>query len=299
MRNMSLIEKICRVEVIFMFFSETSLKQCRVIMYSVLLCCTLFLILQGPFLFIQSAHAEDKKPKVTFGVEKIEGELARKEELPKTFFDYYWHAGFMMHFILLDSIVGLAIFLEKLLVLRRGKIIPTVFVQTIKQNLKMKGNNWTYKDVYQFINSSPEKDSCFARVLKAGLRLHKEGVPGMKAAIENANLLEGRAFDKRVSMLGLLANIAPLLGFLGTVTGMIKAFEAMARMASTSPAIVGGGISEALITTAFGLFVGIPLLVCYYNIKGIVEGILGDIDENAVEIIELVACKGEDGFDEI
>jgi len=259
----------------------------------------LFFILQGPFLLKRSAHAENKKAKVTFGVEKIEGELARKDKLPKTFFDYYWHAGFMMHFILLDSIVGLAIFLERLLVLRRNKIIPTVFVQTIKQNLRMKGNNWTYKDVYQFINSSPEKDSCFSKVLKSSLRLHKEGVPGMKAAVENANLLEGREFDKRVSLLGLLANIAPLLGFLGTVTGMIKAFEAMSRMASTSPAIVGGGISEALITTAFGLFVGIPLLVCYYNIKGRVEYILGDIEENAVEIIELVACKGEDGFDEI
>jgi len=284
-----------------MFFAIYNLKRVKPVFYSFLLIFTLFLALEIPFLSqkYSLAVAAESKVDTTFGVEKIEGDLARKDKLPRTFFDYYWHAGFMMHFILLDSIVGLAIFLERLLVLRKNKIVPTVFVQTIRQNLKMKGNNWTYRDVYQFVNSSPEKNTCFAKVLKSGLRLHKEGVPGMKAAIESATLLEGREFDKRVSLLGLMANLAPLLGFLGTVTGMIKAFESMSRMASTSPAIVGGGISEALITTAFGLFVGIPLLVCYYNVKGVVENIMGEIDEKAVEIVELVACKGEEGFDEI
>ncbi len=285
-----------------MAFAKVALR--KIFFSSLVLVSALLLIYKLPASLglqggVSLVYGEESSSKTSFGVEKIGGDLARDKDLPETFFDYYWRGGFMMHFILLDSILGLAIFLEKLMVLRRKNIISTVLPQTIKQNLKMEGNNWSYKEVYNFINSSPEKNTSFAKVLKAGLRLHKEGTPGMKTAIENACLLEGRAFDKRVSLLGLFANISPLLGFLGTVTGMIKAFESMYRLATTSPEIVGGGISEALITTAFGLFVGIPLLVCYYTIKGRVENILGEIDEKAVEIVELVACRGEDELGEI
>jgi hypothetical protein len=132
--------------------------------------------------------------------------------------------------------------------------------------------------VDQMLDYCEGKNIPLARVLKAGLLVYNEGILSIKSAITNANLHEGAIMEKGVGALGVLANVAPLLGLLGTVTGMIKAFEMISIGGTGRPEIVAMGIAEALTTTAGGLFVGIPLLLLFHWLQGKIDrpsGILG------------------------
>ncbi len=214
----------------------------------------------------------------------------------RTLVGYYFKGGILMHVILLTSIIGFAIFLERFFVLKRKKIIPPAFIEKIMEVASRADANSTshFVGIINICKTSKHKDSPIARVLLAGMKRHHEGFREMKLAIEDANVIEGIYMEKNMNFLGLLSNLAPLLGFLGTVTGMIGAFEAIARLASTRPEVVGGGISEALTTTAFGLFIGIPLLVCYHTLQAKVETLRTEIEELAVEVVELSAFGGEE-----
>ena len=203
----------------------------------------------------------------------------------------YKKGGPVMHGITLDSIVGLMVVLERYNALKRKKIFPNKFVSQVNDKLKDEDNRLTYEELAQICKDHNETGGSIGRVLLSGTRLHHEGFSNMRSAVENATVKEAANFESNMSFLGLLANLAPLLGFLGTVTGMIGAFEAMAKMASTRPEVVGGGISEALITTAYGLFVGIPLVVLYYGIKTKVDSLTIELEETAVEILEQIEFK--------
>ncbi|MFQ5646831.1 MAG: MotA/TolQ/ExbB proton channel family protein [bacterium] len=130
------------------------------------------------------------------------------------------------------------------------------------------------------------KDIPVAKVLKAGLLEFDEGIMGMKSAITSANMHESAVMEKGLSLLGMLGNIAPLLGLLGTVTGMISAFEMISIGGSGRPEIVASGISMALVTTAGGLFVGIPLVLAYHFIQNKIENLLVDLQEFSVDVSE-------------
>lgn len=215
--------------------------------------------------------------------------------------EYYRRGGLVMHFILLNSIWGIAIFIERLYVLRRKNIIPNSFVQNVMGKI-MENNNSSdksaktvennFKDILRMCKNGEGSNSPFSRVLLAGAKVHHEGFAAIKGALESATGVEAAYMEKNMGMLALLSNLAPLLGFLGTVTGMIAAFESIARMASTRPEVVGGGIAEALLTTAYGLFVGIPLLLCHYTLQGKEDTLCLEIEELAVEILEMAAYGG-------
>src|SRR3990172_7685320 len=105
------------------------------------------------------------------------------------------------------------------------------------------------------------------------------GILEIERAIEGAGNHEATLLTASLRGLGVIANLAPLLGLLGTVTGMIKAFGAIAEKGTGNPSIVASGIAEALITTAAGLIVGIPALTVYYYLKGKVDRLVFDMEE--------------------
>jgi biopolymer transport protein ExbB len=145
--------------------------------------------------------------------------------------------------IVLCSIIVVALVLERSLALRRERVIPSRFLEQVRRSV--------YRgDLKAVLESCDEYPVAMARVLRAGLTRHQSDPAEMEKALENAGQIEASALNNRVRGLGAVANLAPMLGFLGTVTGMIKAFNAIAAAGTSNPALVASGISERIRTVS-------------------------------------------------
>ena len=202
-----------------------------------------------------------------------------------------------MYFILACSVGGLYIFLERSYALQKKRMLPPKFLEKILAKVPEGSMDLIEerKLVKNLIDICVKEDIPLARSLRSGLLVHTEGIAGAKSAIVANNDREAALLTKGVPTLSLFSNVAPLLGLLGTVTGMIKAFDMLASAGAGKPEVVAAGISEALTTTAGGLFVGIPLLLLTNIAQGKIDNILLDIEEFAMEIIErLIFREGEE-----
>jgi biopolymer transport protein ExbB len=134
-----------------------------------------------------------------------------------------------------------------------------------------------------------EENSPVANVVRKGLKKYKLGHERVKEQIENAGSQEVSKLEKGLPILASVSGIAPLLGFLGTVTGMISAFMRIEDLqGSANPSDLAGGIWEALITTAFGLIVGIPALALYNYFVSAVKKLVGEIEMVANDVVDVV-----------
>jgi len=198
--------------------------------------------------------------------------------------------GLSMYMIILCSILGTYFIFERLLSLRKKNIIPEEFVETVLSKLS-KGS--VSKNLHEeLLKICEASNTPVSRTLRAGLLVVDEGPVGIRTTIDGVAALEASRMEHNLHLLGLMANLAPLLGFLGTVTGMIGAFDAIVHAKNIGAAVVAAGISQALITTAAGLFVGIPLLAMYYFIQGKVEELVIEISSIADEASEHFAHLG-------
>jgi biopolymer transport protein ExbB len=132
-------------------------------------------------------------------------------------------------------------------------------------------------------------------ILKAGIMKHDRPRLEIKEAIEDASLYEVPRLEKNVAVLATIAHIAPLLGLLGTVTGMIRCFQTIQEKSSSyhpvSPGDLAGGIWEALITTVAGLTVGIPALVAYNYFVNRVNNFILDMEKSATDLVNILSQK--------
>ncbi|MEW6088842.1 MAG: MotA/TolQ/ExbB proton channel family protein [bacterium] len=208
-----------------------------------------------------------------------EESAAAEEDAPGWLIDIMDKGGPVMYPIFLCSILGLAIIFERAIKLRSKRIFPQDFIIQIKTFLKK-------KDIPRVIALCESRKIPLARIIRMGLLKYKDGLEAMEGAIESAGSLEIAILGERMRMLSALANLAPLLGFLGTVTGMIKSFNIIAATGSGRPDLIAGGISESLITTAAGLFVGIPLTMGYFYFQGRVESIIIELEELCIGLLE-------------
>ncbi len=189
--------------------------------------------------------------------------------------------GIFMYPIIICSIVALAVFLERLWVLRRKQIIPEEFIRNVREMLeKQKISEATFLCQNDL--------SSIARIFLAGLKSTQRGMWLVKEAIEERGSREAAILEKNVAILTTIANLTPLLGLLGTVSGMIKTFNAIAVHGVGNPAPLAGGIAEALITTATGLCVAIPTLVCYRFLKDKATALIFEMEENSIRLVELI-----------
>ena len=194
--------------------------------------------------------------------------------------------GLFMYPILLCSVVALAVFIERMWVLRRKQIIPEEFIISVRDLLKR-------QKISEALFLCQNDMSSIARIFLAGLNSSQRGMWLVKEAIEERGNREAATLEKHVDILSTIANLTPLLGLLGTVSGMIKTFNAISVQGIGNPAPLAGGIAEALITTATGLCVAIPTLVCYRILKDKASALISEMEENSIKLIDLMeSCSG-------
>jgi biopolymer transport protein ExbB len=180
--------------------------------------------------------------------------------------------GYIMWPILLCSIIGLTITIDRYIVLRKSKTNIPAFMVRIRGLLKR-------KDISSAISYCMEEKSPVANIIRKGLKKYKLGHERVKEAIENAGSQEISKLEKGLPFLATIAGIAPLLGFLGTVTGMISAFMTIQNLAgAANPSDLAGGIWEALLTTAF---------------VSKVKKLVGDIETVANDVIDVIQDTNE------
>jgi biopolymer transport protein ExbB len=203
------------------------------------------------------------------------------------FATFYANGGVWMHPISLCAILGLAVLVERFIFLFfRFNINGPQFFNQI-QKLVMANN---IDRAIKLCNAADK--AALARVLKAGLTRANKSESDISAAIEEAILEVGPAINKRVSMLPAIANIATLLGLIGTVFGMLDAFAAVADApADQRSTALARGIGIAMNTTGFGLEVAIPLLAAHVFIAGLAKKISEEIDLYSVKLENLLAAR--------
>ena len=172
-------------------------------------------------------------------------------------FDYFRQGGMWMYPLLFLSLLALTVIIERFIVFAKAKVNVNEFLTKIRKALLVNRN------VKEAIKVCEEYRGPVASVVKAGLLRYGHSKEDIEKTIENAALYELDRLERRMGVLASTANVAPMLGFLGTVTGMIKSFATLAEQGLTNPAAVAVGISEALITTATGLIIAIPAQLAY------------------------------------
>lgn len=187
--------------------------------------------------------------------------------------------GFMMYPIIFCSVLMVGIAIERMYSLRRKHIIDPDFLKKIREH-------WNWRDIQLGLQLCHGYDTSLARILKAGLLRFGGKVDEIERAIEGAGQHEAALLTSNLRVLGAVANITPMLGLLGTVFGMIKAFNVISQSGTGDPGLVATGISEALITTAAGMVVGIPALALYHYFRGRIDRFVFEMEEVSFQLVE-------------
>ncbi len=199
--------------------------------------------------------------------------------------EFIFKGGIMMLPIIICSILAIGAFIERFMALRKINTNSRTFILQIK--------NLIYrKKVEEAVLLCKETPGPVAAITLASLLKRDKPREEMKEAIESAGKTAIYKLEKNLGILGNVAAIAPMFGFLGTVTGMIKAFmQIQMRGGAVDASVLAGGIWEALITTAAGLIVGIPALLGHNYIAGKVEQHVFEMQENSVDLLDVMLDK--------
>jgi biopolymer transport protein ExbB len=183
--------------------------------------------------------------------------------------------------LLVLSIIGMFIFLERWFNIKRAGKIDQNFIGNIRASVAA-GNIEGAKAL------CANTDTPVARMVEKGLQRIGKPLRDIDAAIENVGNLEIFKLEKNLSTLASIAGAAPMIGFFGTVTGMIIAFRKMATEQNVTPDVLAGGIYQALITTACGLFIGILAFVGYNLLVASVEKVIFKMERTTIEFMDLL-----------
>jgi len=194
--------------------------------------------------------------------------------------------GAFMVPIILCSIIAAGILFERLWTLQRKRVLPQ---ELIKRVTDLTDKNQVTPKVIEAL----EKNSPLGRVLAAALANRDRGREIMMERVEDTGRHVIHELERFLNSLGTIASISPLLGLLGTVTGIIRAFNAVMLGGMGDPRLLAGGISEALITTAGGLAVAIPSFIAYRYLRGKVEGIVVDMEKIAVKFADSLGATAQ------
>ncbi len=199
----------------------------------------------------------------------------------------FHEGGGFMYPILACLVLGLAFSIERLYSLTRARINTKQFIIKVKKALDEGG-------VPAAIKVCENSPGAIASVFHAGLLRADEGLEAAEKAIIAYGGIEMGFLEKGLIWISTFITIAPMLGFTGTVQGMIEAFDAIKEAAQISPSIVAGGISVALLTTLFGLVVAIILQVFYNYFVSRIDRLVSDMEESSIQLIDaLYEMKGK------
>ncbi|MFZ5482800.1 MAG: MotA/TolQ/ExbB proton channel family protein [Pseudomonadota bacterium] len=189
-------------------------------------------------------------------------------------------AGWPIWPLIIASIVALAIIFERAYTLRRQQIIPPTLLEHTLEMMRREGASGNF--LRALAEGSP-----LGRVLAAGLRNHTSSREVMRESIEETGRAVAHDLGRYLTTLGTIASVAPLLGLLGTVVGMVEIFGSQTPTGG-NPAALAHGISVALYNTAFGLIVAIPSMIFYRFFRGKVDALLVEMEQQALTLVELL-----------
>ena len=196
--------------------------------------------------------------------------------------DIFLKGGWAMIPILLLSFLAVALFVERFLALRRAKGDPDQLTATVAQYVRS-------GDLSGAVGYCRAQDNPASRIIQRGLERIGRPIGEIKEAVQTAGRREVYELEKRTDLIASAAAIAPMLGFLGTVTGMIEAFQQIQSLqGAVNPSALAEGIWEALITTAFGLGVGIVALFAYNFLINRIGRTVNDLERASTDFIDLL-----------
>jgi len=202
--------------------------------------------------------------------------------------DMIQKGGPMMYLIMLSSVIALGVVIERIYHLARARIDANKFMDELMKILKR-------NKIIEAIEMCNATQGPIAHIVKAGILKHDRSKPEIREAVEEAAQLEIPRLERHLPILATIAHIAPLLGLLGTVTGMIKAFQVIQEKAITmtpvNPGDLSGGIWESLLATLAGLTVAIPTYVAYNYLVSQVEGLVYDMERSATDLVNLLSSR--------
>ena len=205
--------------------------------------------------------------------------------------EFMQKGGWIMWPILLCSVIAFAIVIERWIRLRQEQIDTKAFMEQISKSLKR-------NKIMEALDLCDRTGGPIANILKAGILKHDRPRNEVREAIEDASIHEVPRLERNLPVLATLAHIAPLLGLLGTVTGLVKAFQVIESKATVlnpiNPGDLAGGIWEALLTTVFGLCVAIPTYVAYNYLVSRVDGFVLDMERSATDLMNILGEKRDE-----
>ncbi|MEM7164508.1 MAG: MotA/TolQ/ExbB proton channel family protein [Planctomycetota bacterium] len=184
-----------------------------------------------------------------------------------------FEGGILMIPIALASVLTVALAIERVIALRRSRVLPAGIWESVQEKLRA-------DDVLAARKIVADEESALERVIHAGLFHWEDELRDVAAAVEDCGLREADDLQRNLPGLQGVASVAPLLGLLGTVVGMIQSFLQVAKQnAMGNPELLAEGIGQALVTTAAGLCVAIPALVLYYWFRGKLRRLVRELDD--------------------
>ena len=189
--------------------------------------------------------------------------------------------------VLVCLIIGLAISFERIISLNLADIDTDAFVARVKQALEDDG-------IAAAEDVCAKKRGPVASGFQAGLLRADEGVDAVEEAVVSYGSVEMSFLERGLVWLSLFISVAPMLGFLGTVIGMIQAFDAIETAGDISPRLVAGGIKVALLTTAFGLIVAVILQFFYNYAVSKIDRIVAEMEDASIELVDALVALEQD-----
>lgn len=193
--------------------------------------------------------------------------------------DFFLKGGPFMYPILAALIIGIMFSLERFWTLTRATINARKFTSQIRTLLK--GGK-----ISEAIDVCKKTRGPIANVVNAGLTRHNRGIEAVEKAVMTQGTIEMAFLERNLVWLATVVSLAPMLGFLGTVSGMVGAFDAIAKADDISPGLVAGGISEALLTTMGGLIVAIIIQFFHNYFVSRIDKIVADMEESTQELVD-------------
>ena len=198
-----------------------------------------------------------------------------------THIDLIAKGGLLMIPLLLCSVLAVAIICERLILLRRNRIIKIEILKEIEIAIKKQD----LKSALQWVD---ETQAPMLKIAKVALLNADRSKEDLKNYVEEAGRMQISSVERFLTILHTIAVVSPLLGLLGTVTGMIKVFDTIVEYGTGNASVLAGGISEALLTTAAGLSIAIPTLVFFNYFSKKSESIITEMEHHSVTLIELL-----------
>jgi biopolymer transport protein ExbB len=187
--------------------------------------------------------------------------------------------GFMRYPLAFCLVLGIIVIIVKFISL-------TAKAAKTRKILKEVDELLTQQRIREALELTRDTDAPAAKILYAGLERHAEGTDRVMKAIENQGLIEMSKLERGLVVLATLTNIAPLLGFLGTVIGMILAFQSIEAAGEVEATLVAGGIKVALLTTAAGLMIAIPVSIGHNYFVSRIDSLVIDMEESAQKMVD-------------